>query len=336
MLQTVRRGIWTWLGKALLAGVIAFTALTLFCMFYNNTPVFVACEEGSTGSKYEPNMPYCRMIEGLSYGRTNNDGYINLRDYDEETPVDVLVMGASHMEAMQIPQRCCTASLLDAMLPEDIVYNIGMTGHYLPVCASNLASAVKKYAPGKYVIIETGNILFSRETLHETLDSSVPHEGPNTDPLYIFLRRNPFIHQVVNQMQVFLDVDTGGEDKPDPASPDTNDPALLSSLLAKMADTATSSGARLIIAYHPSTTLEQDGTITFSGTSAREDSFAALCKKNGILFLNMRERFQMEYDENHILPYGFANTSIGSGHLNRYGHQMMAEELYALMQEEGL
>ena len=41
----------------------------------------------------------------------------------------------------------------------------------------------------------------------------------------------------------------------------------------------------------------------------------------------------MEYNQNYILPHGFINSSIGNGHLNKYGHKMLAEELYKIIEE---
>ena len=97
-------------GKVLLASVGAFVVLTLFYAFYENSPYSLICEDGVTNEKYRPYVPYCRMTEGLSYGRTNNDGYIDLRDYEEGMPIDVLVMGSSQMEALEVPQQYCTAN----------------------------------------------------------------------------------------------------------------------------------------------------------------------------------------------------------------------------------
>ena len=37
--------------------------------------------------------------------------------------------------------------------------------------------------------------------------------------------------------------------------------------------------------------------------------------------------------ENHILPHGFSNTSVGSGHLNKEGHAMVAEAIYHRIKE---
>lgn len=59
--------------------------------------------------------------------------------------------------------------------------------------------------------------------------------------------------------------------------------------------------------------------------------FSDSCKRNGVYFLDMSERFLSEYAKNYTLPYGFINSSVGKGHMNRYGHKMFAEEIYALI-----
>lgn len=339
MEQRGKCGLWLWLGKVLIAGVIAFIVLTLFCMVYDNIPVHYATADGVTDYHWQPDSLYCHCTEGFSWGRTNNEGYMNAFDYMEDTLVDVLIMGSSHMEAGQVPMELSAAGQLCGYLPDKIVYNIGMSGHNLLVCVQNLSAAVQKYAPSKCVVIEVMYLQSSNEDISKALSGEYPELPSHTDGIIGLLQRNQFLRNIYHQLKGFM----GKADDSDDVSPadvsaatDNNDPALLSSLLSRMADTAASSGARLIIAYHPSTTLEKDGTITFSTTEAEENTFSELCAENGVYFLDMRDRFQREYDENHILPYGFSNTSVGSGHLNRYGHEMMAEELYAMMQEEGL
>ena len=85
--------------------------------------------------------------------------------------------------------------------------------------------------------------------------------------------------------------------------------------------------------YHPTTTLNNDGSLTLSSENENVKEFEKLCQDNGIYFLDMSKRFKEEYEKNYILPYGFSNTSVGSGHLNKYGHEMVADELYKLIKE---
>ena len=45
----------------------------------------------------------------------------------------------------------------------------------------------------------------------------------------------------------------------------------------------------------------------------------------------------MYYNENHV-PHGFPTGKLGSGHLNKYGHYAVADELYneiIKLEEEG-
>ena len=62
--------------------------------------------------------------------------------------------------------------------------------------------------------------------------------------------------------------------------------------------------------------------------------FATYCEQSGVYFVDMSKTFFVEYIENHILPYGFSNTSVGTGHLNKHGHRMIAEKLYEIIGSE--
>ena len=89
----------------------------------------------------------------------------------------------------------------------------------------------------------------------------------------------------------------------------------------------------MIIVYHPAVAVNTDGSLNLAEDGAKSD-FAQACEDNGIIFLDMSERFTTEYETNHVLPHGFANSSIGSGHLNRHGHAMIADELYNMIKED--
>ena len=55
--------------------------------------------------------------------------------------------------------------------------------------------------------------------------------------------------------------------------------------------------------------------------------FKEACNDNGIVLVDMSKKFMNEYNKNYKVPYGFSNTCMAQGHLNKYGHQMIAEEL---------
>lgn len=329
-------------GKVLLSGIIAFVVLTLFCMVYDNMPIHFATSDGVTDYNWEPTRFYCRSTEGISCGYTNNEGYNNLFDYHEDLDIHTLIMGSSHMESYQVMPDESTASELGSLMPDRKVYNIGVSGHNFLVCAQNLPAALRKYAPS-VVIIETASLEFADDDLNKLLSGDYPELPSYNGGIVGLFQQNQFLRRIYHQMKDFsgqkaeadADIIAAPAQEPPPKASAENR-MLLSALLSQIADTAASSGAKLIIAYHPGTKLDPDGSVTLSTDAETDAAFARLCGENGIYFLDMRDRFLAEYQQNHILPYGFTNTSVGSGHLNKYGHQMMAEELYDLMQEVGL
>ena len=131
-------------------------ALTLFSYLYYNPPIHSVCLDGATDYIWEKNMIYNRATEGIGYGKTNNEGYMNLYDYQSGMNIDVLVMGSSHLEAQFIPLEKNAVSLLNSKSQRTKAYNISISGHSFKVCVNNLEAALSKYKP-EYVVIEKGN-----------------------------------------------------------------------------------------------------------------------------------------------------------------------------------
>ncbi|MBQ3230157.1 MAG: hypothetical protein IJB49_03980 [Clostridia bacterium] len=325
--------IFLWAAKALLSGVIAVAVLTSICMLYYNVPVHYDTVDGATDYRWEKNKFYSRGTEGFAWGKTNNEGYLNAIDYTESTQVDVLVMGSSHMEAYNVLQEQSTASVLGSLMPDKTVYNIGTSGHTFLVCADNLADAVNKYEPKEYVIIETAKLGFSDIQLQSAIDGNVPDNKSATGGIVELLQKNPFFRLTYSQLKNFSE---NAEEDVAPATPSENtigSEETYSALFARLNDIVSEKGAQLIIVYHPYLILNKDGTATTNSDKEECELFAAGCEKNGIIFLDMSNRFLENYENESILPHGFTNTSIGSGHLNKNGHKMIAESLYEIMKE---
>ena len=329
------------LGKIMVSGIIAFAILTLFSFFYYNDPVNNINKDGATDVKRAVNVFYSQGREGFGWGKTNNDGFPNLFDYDDDMKIDILIMGSSHMEAFQVGMGQSAASRLNTLLENETVYNIGVSGHHFLICARNLRVALNKYQPTKYVVIETYSVSFADEKLASVLNEEpVDLQGLNHEGgIRGLLRRNPYLRLINVQMQGYVNIPAEDmEDMENPevlAEPDTvSHEKLLNDLLRKMSTSAEESGTKMIIAYHPGASIAPDGTMNLDADPDATAQFKRLCDDNGILFLDMSERFKEEYERSYILPYGFANTSVSSGHMNQYGHAMMAEELYKLILED--
>ena len=86
----------------------------------------------------------------------------------------------------------------------------------------------------------------------------------------------------------------------------------------------------IIILFHPSTVIEPDGSLTVVHSDT-DEIFKQICGEYGITVVDMTDKFLSEYEENHVVPYGFSNTSLGGGHFNTDGHRMIAEELMSYL-----
>lgn len=321
--------------KVLLSGLLAWGILTGFCYFYYNMPVHAEDADGATDYRWEPNEFYSRGTEGFAWGRTNNEGYMNTDDFSEEERTDILVMGSSHMEAVQLAQEESAASRLNALLPEDRVYNIGVSGHTFLTCTSNLEAAIKKYQPSRYVVIETDSIRFSDSDLMQALEGTIAEIPSHSGGIVGLLQKNPYLRLAYSQLQSFAaKADGNGAAAKAPALSNvqtTSDDVLLGALLKRIGLLAQNENIQLIIVYHPGVRVQADATMQVNRVPEATQQFERLCSENNIAFLDMSDRFLQEYNDGYVLPYGFINSSVGSGHLNKHGHSMIADELYKLI-----
>lgn len=102
--------------KLFISIILTFLFLTIFCYFYYNIPSHEEVLDSSTDYKWEANKFYSRGTEGFAFGKTNNDGYINIEDYKEDTNVDILILGSSHMESYEVLLNETTTSQLNSLL----------------------------------------------------------------------------------------------------------------------------------------------------------------------------------------------------------------------------
>ena len=275
----------------------------------------------------EANVFYCQAREGIGWGHTNNDGYINIEDYVLGSEIEILLMGSSQMQALEVIQEDTTASLLNSKYSMK-VYNIGMSGHRFATCAARLKAAVMKYKPSKFAVIEIGAVETTEKNVNDILHNKASELSPNDKGIRSLLRRILYLTLLYRQFNLELNTNNSILEK-------LASPEAISEMLAKLNKDVSLSGAKLIIAYHPPVSLNKDGTMKIDDDPEVVRQFSELCSENGIYFLNMAGRFLEEYEKDYTLPYGFANTSVGKGHMNVHGHRMFADEIYRLIQRIG-
>ena len=104
-----------WLIKAFVAGCIAFALLCAFCLLWYNVPVHYDNPSGATEYVWESRKFYSKGTEGFALGRTNNEGFNNIKDYNEGDEIDILLMGSSHMEGFNVAQDENAAAVINQL-----------------------------------------------------------------------------------------------------------------------------------------------------------------------------------------------------------------------------
>lgn len=317
--------------KIVVSGLIAFIVLTFFCFFYYNLPIKQNNETGSTDFTWKSNYFVSRFTEGITFNKTNNEGFTNAFDYNDNLNIYCLVMGSSHMGSLNVNYDEYTSYLLNEK-DNNIYYNIGISSHDLLVCVDNLESAIKTYKP-KVVVIETMSLVFDEASVDEAINHNRERIKSDYNKIVEFLESNQLIrilyYQFNNYKTNILNKKTVSNEK---LVYEKINESSINKMLSYISEIANKYNTGIVIVYHPTTSLNEDGTLIIENEDTN-NIFNNLCESYGISYINMKDRFIKEYKDNHILPYGFINTKVGIGHLNKYGHKMMADEIYKVIAE---
>lgn len=328
--------IFYWLVKAITAGIISLILLSLFTILYNNTGVHIENPSGATDYFWKPNQLKTTMSEGFSRLRMDENGFNNAASEDED--IDILLMGSSHMEAVQVSKYENTGYLLNKALEDKRVYNIGMSGHTIYHCANNIENAIKEYNPKDFVIIETATVKLDMQSMEKVLDGTYPHiDSYDKGLLYLIQKSIPAVktlYKQIDQWRTAENTESAAHKNGTKFSSGNSDIEILEKFLAKIVSPVYSRGTKLIIFYQPDTRIDSLGNLITETDPIALAAFEKACEKNGIIFVDMTDSFQNLYRREYTLAHGFSNTAVGEGHLNAGGHRAIAEKLTAVIQKE--
>ena len=326
--------------KIIIAASISFMVLSLFSKIYYNLPIKNVNTIGTTDYVFEPNKFHSRGTEGYSFGKTNNEGFNNLDDYTDQN-IDILVMGSSHMEAFNVLPTQSTVAKLNEILGKDMfTYNIGVSAHNIYTVISNLDAALERYNPKKYVILETMTLIDDKKSLNNVLNDEVLPVGKHSSGIVRTLESFDYLKLLSSQLKSYTDNIKKNNKKSNEKPKDIKKYDYIEELdnvLRYVNEISIKKDIVPIILFHQNLFLGKDGTIISKEDENKVEILKYLCDKNDIVLLDMTDRFIQEYGEERVLPHGFSNTRAGVGHLNKYGHAMIAEELSDIILEmEGL
>jgi hypothetical protein len=346
-----KKRVLIWFVKAFLAAVVAFGLITLFCFFYCNMPSHYTTPSGTTDYYWDKNALSIRGTEGFAFTKTDDNGYVNTYPSEKET-IDILLMGSSHTEGFNVGKTENYAYVLNEFLAENskdmYAYSIGTSGHTFSRCLRNLESAVKEFAPTKYIVIETSSLEIPFSELQKLDDGTLEVLPSQNSGVSYYLQKSDFLRRVYTQLTNAME-NKGGNDKADVAPLENTQTknssetpvddtdwyyVYLEKTLQKAKNIAEKNNCQLIILYNAEIDFDYNGKIEEQRISENGKKLLSLCQKYDIALIDMYPAFTQAYNETLHLPQGFSNTRVGEGHINRYGHEEIAKELYRYIAED--
>lgn len=323
--------------KTVLAGLAALVILSALMLGYYFMPLRENNPKQNTDYVWAPNTLWASLTEGVSYGVTDADGFINPEVINNP---DILFLGSSHLQAMNVmPEENMCALLNKRFNGEYRAYNMGISGHTIYKVIQYLDASLKIYqkAP-KYIIIETSDVALSESAVAQALSGEVKKTEVVDTGMIAQLQKVPYFrqmyHQLDNGMLKMLLPDN--KKKPDGAAANTvqavnQKPAIdekpYEEMLGYLQKPEKEYNTQIIVMFHPFEIINADGTIGFSQADYAK-VFSRYAEKHDIGFVDMTNDFEKMYYEEHHVPHGFATGETGVGHLNKYGHAVIAESLY--------
>lgn len=300
------------------AGILALVISSAICLVYYNPGIHITNETGATDYVWRSSRFASTMIEGIAWNHTDKNGFYNESSIDKN--MNVLVMGSSQMEGTNVfPYQ--KASWLLEELTDKTVYNIGISGHNLLICAKNLETALMVYAPTEYVIIETGTTMFSEKAINKCLSGNMDNLPSYDSGILFHLQKIPYLKLMYSQIWAATD---DIEKEYAPVSETAYD-----QLIQKIKKTCDAYNVTPVIFFHPH--LNIDGSVAEKEEEVSLPAFQSACEAHDVIFVDMTEDFMNMYHDNYVLPHGFCNTAVGIGHLNRFGHEAIAKRLAGIL-----
>lgn len=317
--------------KLFLAMFLSVTILNIMTFVYRYSGVHISNHDHSTDYTWEPNQYQINMKEGFAWIKMDSNGFNNSYPSKKDIP-DYLLMGSSHMEAVQMGSEENAGYILNLLLPDEYFYNIGISGHTIYRCVNNLKDANKQFRPSKGIIIEISQTDLDDKMLSSVIDGKLkPIKSYDTGLIYYVQKYAQSIKYLFNQIADWRKMDS----KVFVSNKRSNSHAVihykqysekLNDFLA-LAKSSIQTDKKLLFVYKPTTKIDENGKYISTKKDPSTELFKEACLRNGIDFIDLSDAFENLYNSKHILAHGFINSAVGVGHLNKYGHRVFAEEV---------
>ncbi len=328
-----------------IAAAVAFFAVNLLCCFYERPTAWYDTPNGPNPSGWRPGSVLVHGTEGYGVVRVDENGYLNPAGKLQDGYV--LMMGSSHTQGKEVPAEKKYSARVNAYFAEDndtlFAYNIASDGNFLPSLIRHFPAAVQAFPDAAVITVEVASVDFSEEELENALqqvsyvaENSVGSQYRNAGTgarIKNFIKESfPMLSLIKSKLKTAAAVQTKAAGKTAEISDQQNEKQYGDIYNQAMELIRSETDCPVIFIYHPSLKLNDDGSVNVQ-YSKNWALFQAACSDNNISVIDMGPIFERWYYEHRQLPYGFSNTTPGSGHLNHVGHQLIANTLIGCLEE---
>lgn len=316
---------------------LGFCLVNLLCFAYERPTGWIDTPYGPSPAGWNPGSVLVHGTEGYGIARVDESGYLNPTGVLREG--HILCMGSSHTQGTEVaPEKKYTA-LLNAHFTEGAeklaAYNISCYGNFLPSLIRHFPMAVKAFPDASVMVMELSRLDFTDEQLEDAMQpvsfgeiQSVPKQKETLGipgKLKIFLKEYlPLLNLIKTKMETAAEAKETEADLQEELSPE-----VIHTAIRKI---RSEFDGHIVVVYHPPVEIQTDGTISLR-YDVPFDAFRDACAENDIILVDMGPVFLDNYEQEQTLPYGFANTVPGTGHLNTTGHRLIAEALIEVIGE---
>ena len=308
---------------------LGFAIVNALCFFYERQAGWLDTPAGAAPSAWRPGALIVHGTEGYGVSIVDENGFLN----PEGTLADryVLMMGSSHTQGKEVCPAQRYSTLVSSYFSGEsgtlAAYNIASDGHYLPSQIRYFKAALAAFPNAGAVTIEIGSTDAAPQELRDAQNQAVYAPISFTDSVSMLKG------MVKESLPLLALLKTNFQTLRAQAAEETEGPYDYETELdAAMALIRSEFDGPIAFVYHPTTEIQPDGSLKL-GYSDTWDIFCRVCEKNGIDVIDTGTRFARLYEMERKLPYGFANTTPGSGHLNAAGHRILAEEIISYLEE---
>lgn len=331
-----------WLKQCLqwvFAAAAGFVIVNACCFLYERQSGWVDTDRGASKSVWRPGTVLVHGTEGYGISVVDENGYLN--PAGKLADRYVLMMGASHTQGKEVSPRRRYSVLVNDWFSDGsgklTAYNIASDGHFLPTQIQHFAAAMEAFPNAAAITIEIGSTDYSGQELHESRNQTV-YDPEDSALRFASLDTAAGLKMRVKESLPLLNLykrnlQTLREQTAEEADPESEERYDYATELDGALELIRSEfDGPIAFVYHPSTAIEQDGTLRLD-YSRTWDTFCALCEKHQIDVIDTGPQFRKAYEDTRKLPYGFANTTPGEGHLNALGHEILAREIISYLEE---